>query len=211
MTNWHERWMIQQTGWHRAVYNDLLVKHWPTVHAAESSNVLVPLCGKSLDMEWLAQQGHTVTGLELVSRPIEDFFEERGLTPQQQEIGKLVRYSSAPYVMIQGDFFDVQPSLVQADAWYDRAAMVALPSAMREAYVDQLRALTKPGAVGLLITFSYPQHEMGGPPFSLPDEEVAALFSQHFELQCLEQITLDDERDRGLSSSYSSVYKLIRR
>lgn len=211
MTNWHERWTSQQTGWHRAVYNDLLLKHWPSVGAAGSSNVLVPLCGKSLDMDWFAQKGHTVTGLELVSRPVEDFFEERGLVPEKEEFANLVRYSASPFVLIQGDLFNVQPAQVQADAWYDRAAMVALPSSMREAYVGQLRALTRAGAVGLLITFSYPPHELEGPPFSLPDEEVEALFSEHFELECLERITLEDERGRGLSSSHSAVYKLIRR
>ena len=211
MTHWHERWTNQQTGWHRDVYNDLLLKHWPAVGVASSSNVLVPLCGKSLDMNWFAQQGHTVTGLELVSRPVEEFFQERELIPEKEEFGDLIRYSASPFVLIQGDLFNVQPSLVQADVWYDRAAMVALPPSMRVAYVRQLLALTKAGAMGLLITFSYPANEMEGPPFSLPDEEVEALFSEHFELECLERITLEDERDRGLSSTHSSVYRIIRR
>ena len=211
MTNWHERWMSQQTGWHRAVYNDLLLKHWPSIHAPPSSHVLVPLCGKTLDMEWLAQQGHEVTGLELVRRPVEAFFEQRGLMPEKDDLGDVVRYSASPFVLVQGDMFKVQPEHVQADAWYDRAAMVALPPSMRPAYVRHLQLLTKSGAVGLLISFSYPENELQGPPYSLSDDEVENLFSHHFELECLERINLEDERDRGLSSSHSSVYKITRR
>lgn len=211
MTNWHERWMSQQTGWHRAVYNDLLLKHWPSIQTPPSSHVLVPLCGKTLDMEWLAQQGHEVTGLELVRRPVEAFFEQRGMVPEKDDLGDVVRYSASPFVLVQGDMFKVQPEHVQADAWYDRAAMVALPPSMRPAYVRHLQLLTKSGAVGLLITFSYPENELQGPPYSLSDDEVETLFSHHFELECLERINLEDERDRGLSSSHSSVYKITRR
>ena len=50
MTFWHDRWKNQLTGWHRAEYNDLMVKHWPSLNAPDHSEVLVPLCGKSLDM-----------------------------------------------------------------------------------------------------------------------------------------------------------------
>ena len=42
--------------------------------------------------------------------------------------------------------------------------MIAIPPTMRETYVKQIRQLTKPNAVGLLITFAYPKGEMEGPP-----------------------------------------------
>ena len=50
MTFWHNRWKTQQIGWHRAAYNDLLTKHWDSIGAPDKGEVLVPLCGKSLDM-----------------------------------------------------------------------------------------------------------------------------------------------------------------
>ena len=100
--------------------------------------------------------------------------------------------------------------MIQADAWYDRAAMVALPDSLREEYVKQIYNQTKPGAVGLLITFSYPEEQMEGPPFSLPDQAVMDYFSNGFEVECLEKIDLEDEKDRGLSNVKSSVFKIIR-
>ena len=51
---------------------------------------------------------------------------------------------------------------------------------------------------------------MQGPPFSLPDEEVLRLFEPEFEVELLERIALEDEKQRGLTSVHSAVYKLTR-
>ena len=129
---------------------------------------------------------------------------------QRSEQGDHVRYSSGPFTLLQGDALGLAPGTVQAEAWYDRAAMIALPDEMRTAYVEQLRQQTKPGAVGLLITFAYPQEEMSGPPFALLDEDVHRHFAEGFEVEHLAKTDLEDERGRGLSWITSSVYKLTR-
>ena len=182
----------------------------PAIGAPEGCEVLVPLCGKTLDMHWLAEQGHCVVGLELVEQAVEAFFEEAGLSPQRSEQGDHVRYSSGPFTLLQGDALGLAPGTVQAEAWYDRAAMIALPDEMRTAYVEQLRQQTKPGAVGLLITFAYPQEEMSGPPFALLDEDVHRHFADGFEVEHLAKTDLEDETGRGVSWITSSVYKLTR-
>lgn len=210
MTFWHQRWDDNQTGWHRDVVNDLLIKHWPSLNLEQDTNVLVPLCGKSIDMHWLVQQGHSVTGIELVETAVEAFFNEAGKTPIIESLGEIKRYEEGKTTLLQGDILAIQPSMVFSDAWYDRAALVALPSTMRPAYVDQIRALCQPGSTGLMITFSYPPNEMQGPPFSLPDEEVLRLFEPEFEVELLERIALEDEKQRGLTSVHSAVYKLTR-
>ena len=51
---------------------------------------------------------------------------------------------------------------------------------------------------------------MQGPPFALHDDEVRSLFSDGFELECLEKIDLDGEKDRGLTKETSSVFKITR-
>lgn len=211
MTFWHNRWSTNQIGWHRAVVNDLLIKHWPELSHDPGTHVLVPLCGKSIDMHWLVEQGHLVTGIELVQTATEAFFAEAKTTPSVQQFDEITQYTNGRITILQGDILAVEPAMVTSDAWYDRAALVALPSHMRPAYVDQIHALTKPGSIGLMITYSYPQNEMEGPPFSLPDEEVTRLFESRFDVEVLEHIQLEDEKQRGLSSVRSTVYKLIRR
>lgn len=211
MTIWHQRWSNQQIGFHRSVVNDLLEKHWPTLNAQQGGNVLVPLCGKSVDMHWLAQRGHDVIGVELVMQAVEAFFDEAGSPPTIESVDQFKRLNSGPNTIICGDFFSLPASLATCTSWYDRAALAALPSSVRAAYVEQIRTLCQPGSVGLMITFSYPQEQMQGPPFSLPNEEVEQLFSSGFDIELLEQLELEDEKDRGLSNVSSSVYKLTRR
>jgi thiopurine S-methyltransferase len=210
MEFWHNRWVTDQIGWHRTDANEMLVKHWPSLNLASNAEVLVPLCGKSLDMVWLADQGHEIVGLELVAQAVESFFLERNAQPEKEAIGQHVRYSSPPFTVIQGDLFALETNTVQADAWYDRAAMIALPNSQREAYVEQLRQQTKVGAVGLLITYAYPQDEMEGPPFALHDDDVRRFYTDGFEVEPLEHLELEDERDRGLSSITLSVFKVTR-
>ena len=210
MTFWHDRWAEHRIGWHRPVYNDLMLKHWTSLNFTAGGEVLVPLCGKSLDMLWLAAQGYSIVGLELVKEAVDTFFTENQLSPESTQFGKLIKHSSPPFTIFQGDVFDLEAGTLQADAWYDRAAMIAIPPSTREAYVQQIRQQTKTGAVGLLITLTYPPEEKTGPPFSLTDEDVFSLFSQGFEVECLEIIDVSDEKDRGVSSVTSSVFKITR-
>ena len=188
----------------------MLLKHWPKINVIEEGNVLVPLCGKSLDMLWLAKQGYTVVGLEMVQQAVETFFAENQLEFDSVEIGKHRKFSSQPFTIFQGDVLDLDAGVIQADAWYDRAALIAIEPSNREDYVNQIHKQTKSGAVGLLITFAYPQEQMQGPPFALHDDDVRGLFSDGFELECLEKIDLEDEKDRGITNVTSSVFKIIR-
>ena len=210
MEYWHNRWFTEQTGWHRDIFNDLLIKHWPSINAPSGGQVMVPLCGKSLDMIWLAKQGYNVVGLEMVEQAVQAFFDENKLETNLTELENHIKHTSSPFTIFQGDFFDLDAGVVQADAWYDRAAMVALPNSLREDYVKQIYNQTKLGAVGLLITYAYPQEQMDGPPFALHDEDVLHFFADGFEVECLEKIDLEDEKDRGLSKVTSTVFKITR-
>ena len=65
MTNeWLERWRDGRIAFHRDAVHPALERYWPDLQN-QGSKILVPLCGKSLDMRWLAGQGHPVLGIEL--------------------------------------------------------------------------------------------------------------------------------------------------
>src|SRR5262245_668901 len=58
---WDERWRAGQTGFHLSEVNPNLVRHHERLGPANPrSRVLVPLCGKSIDLAWLAARGHDV-------------------------------------------------------------------------------------------------------------------------------------------------------
>ena len=85
---WHERWQSNQLGFHQDATNQRLMTYWPQLALAAGSTVLVPLCGKSLDMAWLAAQGHKVLGIELSQIAVDAFFSENKLTVTKETVGE---------------------------------------------------------------------------------------------------------------------------
>lgn len=84
---WQKRWADNQIGFHQAQVNPYLQKYWPRLQLAPASRVLVPLCGKSLDLAWLAGQGYRVLGVELSRQAVEGFFREHGLDADVLQYG----------------------------------------------------------------------------------------------------------------------------
>jgi thiopurine S-methyltransferase len=173
---WIARWKENRLGFHQSEANDLLVRHFDRLSAAEGGRVFVPLCGKTLDIAWLRSRGHSVAGVELSELAVEQLFAESGLSPRKSKAGKLDLYSAPGLDIFAGDIFDLSPeALGTVDAVYDRAAYVALPEETRERYARHSIALSD-AAPHFLITFEYDQRLLEGPPFSIPDAEVARAY-----------------------------------
>jgi thiopurine S-methyltransferase len=211
---WQERWKNQEIGFHQPDFHALLQKHWPQLDLRPGSPVFVPLCGKSLDMVWLAQQGLRVIGAELSELAIDEFFAERGLTPTTRTAGSLVK-SAGAYELWCGDIFDLPPeAVVDVAGAYDRAALIALPLPLREQYAEKLKALVPSRAPILLVTLEYEQAQMSGPPFSVPRREVHKLFDDTYrcdELECRQVIESHPHfKQRGLTALEECAFLLQR-
>ncbi|MGB3620499.1 MAG: thiopurine S-methyltransferase, partial [Ketobacter sp.] len=76
------------------------------------------------------------------------------------------------------------------DAIYDRAALVALPPAMRAQYSAHLIEITS-SAPQLLITFEYDQDAIDGPPFSLDTEEINRQYADKYNLHAAQTRPVD--------------------
>ncbi|MGU9813678.1 thiopurine S-methyltransferase [Pseudomonas sp. Larv2_ips] len=185
---WQERWARNQIGFHLPEVNPCLQRHWPKLALAEGAKVLVPLCGKSLDLMWLASLGYRVLGVELSEQAVEAFFSEQGLMPRISQRGVFKVYRADLIEVWCGDFFALDAeALADCSALYDRAALIALPPLMRAQYAEHLNALLRPGCQGLLITLDYDQTQKAGPPFAVADEEVKLLLGGHWSVQVLEE------------------------
>ncbi|WP_374381586.1 thiopurine S-methyltransferase [Pseudomonas fluvialis] len=212
---WQARWAQGQIGFHLQEVNPYLQQHWPSLSIAPGSQVLVPLCGKSLDMAWLAGQGLRVLGVELAERAVEDFFAEQGLQPEVEQQGVLRLYRAAGVEIYCGDFFNVQAEhAAGCTALYDRAALIALPETMRARYVEHLAAILPGNCRGLLVSLEYAQEEMSGPPFSVSQAEIDARLSPYWQIELLARHDVLNENwrflQRGLSSLHESIYRLQR-
>ncbi|CAM3966789.1 Thiopurine S-methyltransferase [Pseudomonas reidholzensis] len=211
---WHNKWAANQIGFHQAEVNPYLQAHWPALGLAPGSRVLVPLCGKSLDVLWLAAQGYRVLGIELSRRAVEDFFAEHGLQAEVSRRGAFEVWRSAEVELWCGDIFALQAGdIADCAGFYDRAALIALPLAMREGY----RALLSEGlpahCQGLLVTLDYDQAWVDGPPFSVPDDEVRAGFAG-WQVEQLEAPEIIDQSPKfsqaGATSLLERVYRVQR-
>ncbi|HEX8593354.1 MAG TPA: thiopurine S-methyltransferase [Pseudomonas sp.] len=213
---WHQRWASDQIGFHQQQINPYLERFWPSLSLEQGAVVLVPLCGKTLDLVWLAQQGLSVKGIELSEKAIEDFFSEHQLRPATRQQGAFKVYSAGPIELWCGDFFALTAADV-ADclALYDRAALIALPTDMRQRYVRHLGQILCGECKGLLITLDYEQSQIDGPPFSVPDEEVQRLFTPDWQLEMLQVCDVLGRSwkfvQRGCSRLDERVYRLGRR
>ncbi|OHC28580.1 MAG: thiopurine S-methyltransferase [Pseudomonadales bacterium RIFCSPLOWO2_12_59_9] len=213
---WQERWARNEIGFHLPEVNPYLPQFWPSLNVPAGAQVLVPLCGKSLDMLWLAAQGYRVLGVELAQTAVEAFFSEQGLVAEIDQVGEFRRYRSGSIEVLCGDFFSLTAAdLLECRALYDRAALIALPESMRERYAAHLATILPSGCEGLLVVLDYPQEQMSGPPFSVGEVEVQRLLAApQWSLHVLEARDVLGENwkflQRGLSRLDERVYRLQR-
>ncbi|MEG8235006.1 thiopurine S-methyltransferase [Pseudomonas orientalis] len=212
---WQERWARNQIGFHLPEVNPYLQRHWPQLGLVDGAKVLVPLCGKSLDLVWLASQGCHVMGVELSEQAVEAFFNEQGLAPQISRRGDFKVYQTGLIEVWCGDFFALDAQAVAGcSALYDRAALIALPPLMRAQYAERLTALLGRGCQGLLVTLDYDQVQKAGPPFAVSDAEVRVLLGEHWALDKLEEQDILGESWKfvqdGVTRLDERVYRLTR-
>jgi len=202
--DWCERWLQGRIGWHEPSGNASLRKYWQ----ASGKRVLVPLCGKSVDMLWLEAEGNDVTGVELSAIAASAFFEENAI-PYTIREGDLPAYvaDTRRITIYCGDFFDLGER--GFDACYDRGALVTLSRDVRPAYVEHIKYLLTPDAYKLIVTVEYDDEIATGPPFSISEDEFFAYWPE------LEQVDHYDDidngppkfRDAGLSEMFESVWR----
>lgn len=186
---WQQRWQEKRIGFNQAEVNHLLIRYFDKLDLPAGSRVLVPLCGKSIDMVWLAVQGYDVVGIELVESAIQDFFTEQSISYtvikdtknpnnkcyQGQLAGQTVELWVADIFELSADHIGY------VDAVYDRAALIAMPADMRPKYSRQVRVLSQ-NAAQLLLTLNYDQNEWPGPPFSISQEQIQQYYDKYYTI-----------------------------
>jgi thiopurine S-methyltransferase len=198
---WQEKWQKREIAFHQAAANPLLVSWFNQLTLAPGARVFLPLCGKSLDIHWLLAQGYSVVGAELSEMAVQELFAELGLTASVISTGNLQLYQADKLQVFVGDIFQLsQHSLGAVAAIYDRAALVALPDAMRQRYAQHLITISQ-SAPQLVICFEYDQTQLPGPPFSVDSAEMHKLYSKVYSLNCLEKLDVPGGLKRKCQAS----------
>jgi thiopurine S-methyltransferase len=186
---WLKIWNDGKINFHKDTYNEYLELHFPKLNMGEG-NVLVPLCGKTKDIFWLANHGMTVWGNELSPVACDAIVKENKKKYIKYKYNEhLNLYDLNTLKIYQGDFFKMNPDMMhdlpKMDLIYDRAALVALPYEMRRKYASHLIKFLKPEGKIFLISLNYPSGAMDGPPFSVSEKEIHDLY-QGFKIEKLQ-------------------------
>jgi len=188
---------------------------WSELSLKKGASILVPFCGKTLDMNWLVQKGYHVIGIDAIKKGLLEWMGAYPKSFSKESYRDYTVYRSEHIELWHGNFFSLTPCDIGAvDVVYDKAAMIALPKEKRPAYAKKVLDLCDEHTQIILQTFEYKQDEMSGPPFSIPEKEVQSFYGDQFKVKLLhEQSKLDELnkfQQRGLSTYLTEkVYHLI--
>lgn len=207
---WKNKWINNDIKFHLSEVNQLLISHFPI---SPNKKVLVPLCGKSLDMIWLLSKGHYVIGVELSEIACESFFIENNFQFTIIKKQDFKVYIGNNVEIWCGDIFSLpKEAYHDISLIYDRAALIALPLELRTKYVSQIKKFSLMNKIEmLLITIEYDQSRVDGPPFSVSRAMVYDYYSDVFRIdifdlpKCYSNPFKDNPKFNGISQE-EAVY-----
>ncbi|MCH2101260.1 MAG: thiopurine S-methyltransferase [Planctomycetes bacterium] len=225
---WTDRWAEGKTGWHAAQPNAFLLAHLDHLQCQLNDAVLVPLSGKSLDLIWLRREaGLRAIGVEWAEKAVADTFIEADLIPERRVLADAVELWFADGVAVLcADWFTVtREHLAYAtecagagrplQAWWDRAALIALSPEIRPRYAAHMLELLPSAARGLLLTVEYPEEQLSGPPFNVEPIEVHHHFGTACEVSesALENALVSSlkRQAQGVTRFDERLYSLVKR
>lgn len=202
---WQSRWHKGNTGWHMDTVYPPLPTLWKLLDIKSASRVLVPMCGKSLDLYWLTEHSRKVIGVDVSSKAVQAVMQKHSESFSQTTSHNFTIYKSNSLELWKGDFMKLPAEEVTPiDLVYDKASIVALPPEKRPNYAHKIIELCNDSTHILLQTFEYIQEEMTGPPFSVDRKELQQLFGNDFTIQLVHEQSkleeLEPFQQRGLSS-----------
>lgn len=215
--DWEYRWKLEQTQFHVQRVHPMLQKHLEKLTQGKiRQRIFLPLCGKSIDIKWLSDQGHEVVGNEAVAMGCQQFFEEQNIPykiePLNDINGDVYKATDGSSITLyRCDFFDMSRDLCgQFDAVWDRGSFVAIPVADRKRYATKIQSLLKDDSRYLLDCFLIDNDVFGGPPFNCEEEDVKKNFG---EICSVKKVDIKDvfgkwQESWGVKSFFEEVYFL---
>ena len=207
---WLNSWAENRIGFHESAPHPKLIKFMDRLNVPLKGTVFLPLCGKTVDFDWLITNGYRAVGAEFSHDAIKEVFERNSMLPQIEKQGPLTVYRSENLTLYAGDIFNLSAKAIgPVDGVFDRAALVALPEDTRRTYGAHLSVITN-HAPQLLVTFEYDQSQMQGPPFAVLEQEVKTLYDGRYILENLERKPLSGNLAKVIEGFQSTWLMLPR-
>lgn len=212
---WLAMWKNNDIAFHQAHVNPLLQQFLPQLALSENAKILVPMCGKSLDISLLAEQGHQVMGVELSPVAIGEYFDARKVTPILKKVGRFTRWRHGKTEIWCGDIFDLTARDILGNAvLYDCAALTAFSPAQRPDYVQHFYERLPKNCRIVLVTTEMPDIVEPGAPLVV-DSELSDLYEDRYGIELLfghSRLKQDPEQPHGAPCAMEEkIYLLTRR
>ncbi|XP_048407734.1 probable thiopurine S-methyltransferase [Stegostoma tigrinum] len=213
--DWMIRWEKRHIGFHKDEIHELLQKYLDIIlNGRKQIRIFVPLCGKSRDMKWLADQGHVVVGVEVSEIAVKEFFAEQNLSYTQKSVegiagAEVFQSTDGKLFLYNCNMFDFTSAIAgKFDGIWDRGSLVAMNPSDRQDYAKLMNTLMDKGCQYLLDAFTYDEEKFSGPPFSTPQHVIVDLYGQSCNIQLLQSsdALTDRQRTWGLDSFMEQVY-----
>jgi SAM-dependent methyltransferase len=165
---WTQRYQDGSTGWDLG-YVSTPIKEYADQLSDKSIRILIPGAGNSYEGEYLWKQGFkNVYIADISEEPLHNFSERVPDFPKEQ--------------LLHEDFFSLDD---QFDLILEQTFYCALDPKLRDAYVEKMHGLLKPGGKLVGVLFTFPLES--GPPFGGSMDEYRERFSRYFDLKKLEE------------------------
>lgn len=188
---WLMKWRSNKIHCHREYVLPDLISYFHCLHLQPGSRILVPLCGKSKDMQWLAEQGYSILGVDLSLVACRNFFAEMNRVPDITRHKNFICLQYNNIELLCGDFFKLKAiDLPILEAVYDCGALVALPLNLRQQYIRHLLVCAGSNPKILLMGFDSSDN-IEGPPFSVNHSEICHLFGTNYQVKTIKYELLD--------------------
>lgn len=225
LKTWDDRWKTGRIAFHKTDVHASLRKYCDD-YILESiigggAKILVPLCGKTVDMVYLSQKRPVgeVIGIDGIPKSIKEFITENPelniieqplppstttATTTNVETTVVQKYQGDKISLYVNDFFNVtlqDIGNVPVDGIWDRGSLVAIEPSLREQYVQQIsQFIKKPNGKYLLVAVV--RSTTAGPPYSIDQAEVQRLFGKQ---DWVDSIQLLDSHAMPSSSYYEMI------
>ena len=216
-------WKEGNTGWHTNTVHKQLIKFaHDLLRGRPNLRVFLPMCGKSPDIVWLADQGHEVVGVEFAKQPIEGFFSDNSITftvdsikmAETAESMDVYKCIEKQITIFHCDLFSVTEKDVggKFDAIWDRGSLSAIAPSVGDRgklYTDKMYSFLSPDGRYLLESHRYDVDRQGKPPANITQDHLNQMYQEKFFIKELGVEELKPDPTRRLPFVITRHYHLF--
>ena len=206
---WLNKWQTNDISFHENVVNPDLITYIEKLNLKSGDNILVPLCGKTKDMLWLADQGLHVFGIEISPIACQDFFSEMNISPEIKQFNNVTKFKYKNITLLCGDLFDITKNdFPKIHAVYDCKALIALPSDVRVKYVNHIISCVGTD-IRILLHTRETTCEVSPPPYPVEIDEIKILYGKYFKIERLKYVSINEIPERLVNKGYTEMKEAV--